>query len=152
MPRRAFRLLSRRPRRAAKSKKSTQLARPKIAPKAHQPIPGVTDLDAYYLGKQSLWFLQQDGIVPNVCFESDSSWPPPQGAVLAKGMKNVLLKGRCGDGFDMPPQQIAGVKDVLPMYGKYSVLITLINGKRYRAYSMRYSPNQGLHNSKYNGS
>jgi len=143
--------MAKRPRRVGRrlrARKIKQLSAIKITPKAHQTIPGVSDVEAYYFGHQSLWFLQKHGLIPNVCFNSDSL-PPPQGAVIAKGMKNVLLKGACGPG--TKSQQIAHVKESIPMYGKHSVLVTLVNGKKYRVYSMMYTPNQGLYNTKYAG-
>lgn len=151
MSRRPFRLFSRRPRRAAvKKKKGTQLARPRIAPKAHQPIPGVTDLNAKFFAFQSSWFLQKDGLFDNPC--GPDAWPPKPGVVLSPGLVTVLFEGRCD-----PPQyipegrEISHVKASLPMYGKPSVIVTTMGGKKYRVYSMQYSPSQGFKHVEYTG-
>jgi len=151
MSRRPFGLFSRRPRRAAKSKKSTQLARPKIAPKAHQPIPGVKDLNAKFFPFESAWFLEKDGHLLNPC--GPGNWPPQPGIVLSPGLSTVLFEGRCQPRQYIPVgREIGVVKKSIPMYGKPTVIVTITTGERYRVYSMIYSPNQGFKHAEYAGS
>lgn len=149
MSRRSFRPFSRRPR-GTSAKKSTQLARPRIAPKDHQPIPGVKDLNAKFFSFQSSWFLEKDGYIDNPC--GPGSWPPKPGIVTSPGLATILFEGRCEPKQHIPyGREIGYVKSSIPMYGKPTVIVTLTTGDKYRVYSMVYSPTQGFMHAEYTG-